>query len=75
MSDGVISFIHECAHGITPQRERKVKHEYIRIDHSRQFYENFSELLSFAYERKYISYRFTNIEERNDLKLYDLVRP
>ena len=76
-------FIHECTHGITPQRERKVKNSYIRIDHSRQFYENFLELLSYAYELNYISYKFDNIEElmkrdnrqenvKNDLKLYNL---
>ena len=76
-------FIHECTHGITPQRERKVKNSYIRIDHSRQFYENFLELLSYAYELNYISYKFNNIEElmkrdnrqenvKNDLKLYNL---
>ena len=76
-------FIHECTHGITPQRERKVKNSYIRIDHSRQFYENFLELLSYAYELNYISYKFNSVEElmkrdnrkenvKNDLKLYDL---
>lgn len=76
-------FIHECTHGITPQRERRVKNSYIRIDHSRQFYENFLELLSYAYELNYISYKFNSVEElmrrdnrqenvKNDLKLYDL---
>ena len=81
--DMIFIFIHECTHGITPQRERKVKNNYIRIDHSRQFYENFLDLLSFAYELKYISYKYNNIEElmkrdnrkeniKNDLKLYNL---
>ena len=81
--DMIFIFIHECAHGITPQRERKVKNAYIRIDHSRQFYENFLELLLFAYELKYISYKYDNIEElmkrdnrnenaKNDLRLYKL---
>ena len=81
--DMVFIFIHECTHGITPQRERKVKNNYIRIDHSRHFYENFLDLLSFAYELKYISYKYNNIEEvmrhdnrkeniKNDLKLYNL---
>lgn len=76
-------FIHECTHGITPQRERKVKNSYIRIDHSRQFYENFLELLTYAYELNYISYKLNSVEElmrrdnrkenaKNDLKLYDL---
>ena len=34
-------FIHECSHGITSQRERKVKNNYIPMDHSRDFYNNF----------------------------------
>ena len=81
--DMVFIFIHECTHGITPQRERKVKNNYIRIDHSRQFYENFMDLLSYAYELKHISYKFDNIEDlmrrdnrkensKNDMKLYKL---
>ena len=81
--DMVFIFLHECTHGITPQRERKVKNTYIRIDHSRQFYENFLDLLTFAHELKYISYKYDNIEElmkrdnrnenaKNDLRLYKL---
>lgn len=81
--DMIFIFIHECTHGITPQRERKVKNSYIRIDHSRQFYENFLELLSYAYDLNYISYKYNTVEElmkrdnrreniKNDLKLYNL---
>ena len=81
--DMIFIFIHECTHGITPQRERRVKNNYIRIDHSRQFYENFLELLSYAYDLKYISYKYNTVEElmkrdnrqensKNDLKLYNL---
>ena len=81
--DMIFIFIHECTHGITPQRERKVKNNYIRIDHSRQFYENFLELLSYAYDLNYISYKYDTVEElmkrdnrreniKNDLKLYNL---
>jgi hypothetical protein len=79
--DLLFLFIHECTHGITPQRERKVKNGYIRIDHSRHFYENFLQLLSIAYHSNYISYNYTNIDEimkrdnrmenvKNDMKLY-----
>ena len=50
-------------HAITPQLERKVKNEYIRIDHSRLFYENFLELLNLAYKLKYINFTFSNIKE------------
>lgn len=81
--DMLFIFIHECTHAITPQRERKVKNNYIRIDHSRQFYENFLELISYAHELNYISYKFNSVEElmkrdnrkenfKNDLKIYNL---
>ena len=74
-------FIHECTHAITPQVERKVKNEYVRIDHSRLFYENFLELLNLAYELKYINYTFSNIKDlmvkdnrneniKNDFKIH-----
>lgn len=61
--DLLFIFIHECTHAITPQVERKVKNEYVRIDHSRLFYENFLKLLNLAYELKYINYTFSNIKE------------
>ena len=75
-------FIHECSHAITPHRERKVKNKFIRIDHSREFYENFLKLLNIAYNNKLINQKFNNIEElmkkdkrkenaNNDLKLYE----
>ena len=56
-------FIHECSHAITPHRERKVKNKFIRIDHSREFYENFLKLLNIAYNNKLINQKFNNIEE------------
>ena len=79
--DLLFIFIHECTHAITPRVERKVKNEYIRIDHSRLFYENFLELLEIAYNLKYINYSFSNIKElmirdnrneniKNDYKIY-----
>ena len=74
-------FTHECAHGITPHRERKVKNNYVRIDHSRQFYINFFKLILIANEYNYITRKFATIEElmtrdnrnenmANDLKIY-----
>jgi hypothetical protein len=74
-------FIHECSHGITPHIERKVKKEYIRIDHSRQFYISFFKLLQIAYDNKLIDYIPKNIKElmkkdnrkdniKNDFRLY-----
>ena len=79
--DLLFIFIHECTHAITPRVERKVKNEYIRIDHSRLFYENFLVLLDLAYNLKYINYSFSNIKElmirdnrnentKNDYKIY-----
>ena len=79
--DLLFIFIHECTHAITPRVERKVKNEYVRIDHSRLFYEKFLELLNVAYNLKYINYTFSNIKElmirdnrnenmKNDYKIY-----
>ena len=79
--DILFIFIHECSHAITPQTERKVKNSYVRIDHSRQFYENFLELLLIAYNANKISYKYTDINElmkrdnrkeniKNDLKIH-----
>lgn len=64
----------------TTNREKSKKNNYIRIDHSRQFYNNCLNLLLFAYELKYISYKFNNVKDlmkhdnrnenvKNDLKL------
>ena len=74
-------FTHECTHGITPYRERKVKDTYVRIDHSRHFYIQFFKLLLIANESNYITRKFATIEELmtkdnrnenmiNDFKLY-----
>jgi hypothetical protein len=74
-------FTHECTHGITPHIERKVKNNYVRIDHSRQFYIQFFKLLVIANESNYITRKFATIEElmtkdnrneniSNDYKLY-----
>lgn len=79
--DLLFIFIHECTHCITSHREKKVKNNFIRIDHSRQFYENFSKLLEIAYNNKFISKKYNSIEElmkrdnrkenvKNDFKLY-----
>ena len=56
-------FIHECTHGITSQRERKVKKKYVRIDHSREFYNNFFELLKIAKDHKFLHQSFNTVEE------------
>lgn len=56
-------FIHECTHGITPQRERKVKNNYIPLNHSRYFYNNFLKLLKIAEDNKFLSQSFNSVEE------------
>lgn len=56
-------FIHECTHGITPQRERKVKNNYIPLNHSRDFYNNFLKLLKIAEDNKFLSQSFNSVEE------------
>ena len=74
-------FIHECSHGITPHVERKVKNKYVRIDHSRLFYNNFYILLKLAYTNNLSTYLPKNIKElmnkdnrkeniQNDYKIY-----
>lgn len=79
--DLIFIFIHECTHCITPHREKKVKDSYIRIDHSRQFYENFLKLIEIANNTNYYNQTFDSIEElmkrdnrneniSNDLKMY-----
>ena len=79
--DLIFIFIHECTHCITPHREKKVKDSYIRIDHSRQFYDNFFKLIIIANKTKYYEQTFASIEElmkrdnrkeniSNDLKMY-----
>ena len=79
--DSIFIFIHECSHGITPQVRRKVKKNYVRIDHSRLFYENFQKLLEIAYDGKLIDYKVPTIKElmrkderkqnyKNDMKIY-----
>ena len=80
--DLIFIFIHECTHCITPHREKKVKDSYIRIDHSRRFYENFFILIKIANKSKYFDQTFESIEElmkrdnrkeniSNDLKIYE----
>ena len=77
----LIIFTHECAHAITPRRERKVKNQFIRIDHSRQFYENFFLLIKIANNNNIIHTTFDNVEQlmnfdnrkdnvTNDYRLY-----
>ena len=78
-------FIHECTHAITPRVEKKCKSKYIRMDHSRLFYENFYNLLCYAKKKTIITKSYDSIKDvmnadnykdniRNDRKLYKLTK-
>jgi hypothetical protein len=55
----VFTFLHECSHVITPQYERKVKNEWIRLDHSDKFYVNFMKIIEIANHLGIIELRCT----------------
>jgi hypothetical protein len=58
----VMSLLHEITHAITPQYERKIKNEWIILDHSNKFYQNFLIICNIAYKQKIINKQF-NIKE------------
>lgn len=55
----LFTFFHEMTHAITPQYERKVKNNWIRMDHSDKFYKNFYEVMQTAYQKKIICKEYT----------------
>ena len=63
----MLSFLHEIAHAITPYYERKVKNIWIRMDHSDKFYKNFFDIVSLAYQKKFI----TKMISMSELKKQD----
>ena len=70
-SDKNITFtlLHEISHAITPYYERKVKNEWIIVDHSDKFYKNFLEITKIAYENKIIDKEYTlKMLKREDAK-------
>lgn len=70
-SDKNITFtlLHEISHAITPYYERKVKNEWIILDHSDKFYKNFLEITKIAYENKIIDKEYTlEMLKREDVK-------
>lgn len=55
----IFTFLHECSHVITPYYERKVKNNWIRLDHSDKFYANFMKIIQIANELKIIDLKCT----------------
>jgi len=55
----IFTLLHEIAHAITPYYERKIKNEWIRLDHSDKFYKNFHKIMLDAYEMKIVDKQFT----------------
>lgn len=65
----VKTLLHEIAHAITPQYERKVKDEWIQMDHSDKFYKNFHKIILQAYDLKIVDKQYTMQELRKLDKL------
>lgn len=55
----LFTFLHECSHVITPNYERKVKNQWIRLDHSDKFYINFNKIIKIANDLKIINLNCT----------------
>jgi hypothetical protein len=65
------TFLHELSHAMTPYCERKVKNEWIRIDHSHYFYENFLRMtqLSHSYGLTPKEFTLQELKRKDDYKL------
>jgi hypothetical protein len=53
------TLFHEIAHCITKYRERKVKGEWVILDHGDDFYKSYHDVLNYAYEKKIIQKKFS----------------
>lgn len=60
--------LHEIAHCVSPYVERKHKDEWVKVDHDRQFYDNFMIIISLANKAGLFDKKFQNLD---DLKRYD----
>ena len=58
--DKIFTLLHEMAHALSLHYERKIKDEYVYIEHSHLFYNKFMELIKYAYDNHIIN------------KLYDI---
>lgn len=67
IDDLIMTLLHEISHAITPYIERKVKNDWIIMDHSHKFYENFLLILDIAYQNKIITKKY----DLRSLKNYD----
>lgn len=68
LQDVTFVFLHEMSHVITPYYERKVKNEWIRLDHSDKFYTNFHKVIEIAYKLKIINtmYDMKELKRRDE---------
>ncbi len=65
----IFTLLHEITHGITPHYERKVKEQWIVMDHSDKFYTNFLQIMNIAYENEIIDKKYTlTMLKKEDLK-------
>jgi len=62
------TLLHEITHCISKYRERKIKDEWIVLDHGDDFYKNYHEVLKYAFELKIIEKKF----EIHEIKKFDI---
>eukprot|EP01080_Neovahlkampfia_damariscottae_P005058 gene5058-8653_t len=62
------TLLHEISHCIGKYRERKVKDEWISLDHADDFYSKYHEVLNFAFEKKFINKKF----QFHEIKKFDI---
>lgn len=67
LPDKLFVFLHEMTHAITPYYERKVKNEWIRLDHSDKFYTNFHKVMEIAFKLNIVD----NVYDMKELKRRD----
>jgi hypothetical protein len=66
-SNILFTLLHEIAHCITKYRERKIKEEWVILDHGDDFYKSYHDILNYAYEKKIIQKKFS----LNEIKKFD----
>ena len=67
----IFTFLHEISHALTPYCERKVKGDWVRLDHCDQFYKNFMDIIEIAYVRGFIHklYTLSELRRKDETKL------
>lgn len=67
----MFTFLHEMSHAITPYCERKVKNQWIRLDHSHKFYESFRQIMEIAFAQGIVDKQYTisDLKRKDEMKL------